>query len=126
MTWITPRVTGAFLLSAATCVLMFFHLDSGLNKPGHEWLSWAMLLGVVLHLLLNLAPFKRYFRQATGRWIVAGFAALLALSFIPVGGAAGITVRNDQQSLQDLVGPELRVQITTLNRILPAATPAVP
>lgn len=163
-TWITPLLIGAFLLSAVTGVLMFFHLDSGLNKAAHEWLSWAMLAGVGLHLMLNLAPFKRYFRQTTGRWVMGGFAALLALSFIPLGGtagaeppfahpvhalaraplptlaqvaglstdalrarlgAAGIVVQNDRQSLQDLVGPELRAQITTLNRVLPAA-PATP
>lgn len=159
--WITPLVIGAFLLSAVTGVLMFFHLDSGLNKAAHEWLSWAMLVGVGLHLALNLAPFKRYFRQTTGRVVIAGFAALLALSFIPLGGtagseppfahpvhalaraplptlaqvaglstdalrarlgAAGIVVQNDQQTLQDLVGPELRAQITTLNRVLPTAS----
>lgn len=160
--WITPLVIGAFLLSAVTGTLMFFHLDSGLNKAAHEWLSWAMLIGVGLHLMLNLVPFKRYFRQTTGRWIMAGFAAVLALSFIPAGGtgkgeppfahpvhalaraplptlaqvaglstdalrarlgAAGIPVANDQQTLQDLVGPELRAQITALNRVLPAAAP---
>ena len=36
---------GAFTLSAVTGVLMFFHLDSGLNKAAHEWLSWAMVGG---------------------------------------------------------------------------------
>jgi len=65
--WITPVVIGAFFLSAVTGVLMFFHLDSGLNKTAHEWLSWAMVIGVALHLLLNVAAFKRYFTQTTGR-----------------------------------------------------------
>ena len=81
--WITPLVIGAFLLSAVTGVLMFFHLDTGLNKLAHEWLSWAMLAGVCLHVLLNLTAFKRYFLTATGRWVILAFAALLVLSFIP-------------------------------------------
>lgn len=86
--WITPLVIGAFVLSAVTGVLMFFHLDSGLNKLAHEWLSWAMLVGVALHALVNLGALKRYFSQTTGRVVMAAFAGLLALSFIPLGGAA--------------------------------------
>jgi len=87
--WITPVVIGAFLLSAATGVLMFFHLDSGLNKTAHEWLSWAMVIGVTLHVFLNMPAFKRYFTQNTGRAIMGVFALLLALSFIPAGGEGG-------------------------------------
>lgn len=85
--WITPLVIGAFGLSAVTGVLMFFHLDSGLNKTAHEWLSWAMVIGVLLHLLLNLNAFKRYFTQTTARVVMGVFALVLALSFIPAGGA---------------------------------------
>ena len=87
--WITPVVIGAFLLSAVTGVLMFFHLDSGLNKTAHEWLSWAMVIGVTLHVLLNMPAFKRYFNQNTGRTVMSAFAIVLALSFIPAGGSGG-------------------------------------
>jgi hypothetical protein len=37
-------------------------------------------------------------------------------------GAAGLVVTNDAQTLQDIVGPELRAQINALNRILPPNT----
>lgn len=87
--WITPVVIGAFGLSAVTGVLMFFHLDSGLNKTAHEWLSWAMVIGVSLHVLLNLPAFKRYFTQTIGRVVIGLFALVLALSFIPAGGSGG-------------------------------------
>ena len=87
--WITPVVIGAFGLSAVTGVLMFFHLDSGLNKTAHEWLSWAMVIGVSLHVLLNLPAFKRYFTQTTGRVVIGLFALVLALSFISAGGSGG-------------------------------------
>ena len=86
---ITPLVIGAFLISAVTGVLMFFHLDSGLNKTVHEWLSWAMVIGVGLHVLLNVTAFKRYFTQTTGRWVMGSMALILALSFIPAGGSGG-------------------------------------
>ena len=52
--WITPLVIGTFVLMAVTGSLMFFHLDSGLNKAAHEWLGWAMVIAVVLHALMNL------------------------------------------------------------------------
>jgi hypothetical protein len=155
--WITPVVIGAFLLSAVTGVLMFFHLDSGLNKTAHEWLSWAMVAGVSLHIFLNLNAFKRYFTQTTGKVVVGLFALVLALSFIPAGGdgsepgfappiralskaplpvlaqvlgttpealkaqlaTQGHPVQNEQQSLEDLVGTELRAQIQTITALTP-------
>ena len=155
--WITPLVIGSFLLLTVTGVLMFFHLDSGLNKLAHEWLSWAMLVAVGWHVLLNLPAFKRYLGQKTARVVMGVFVLLLALSFIPASGSkkppayaapiqalaqaplpvlaqvlgqtpealraeldtAGLPVDNDQQSLRDLVGPDLKAQVRTLNRLLP-------
>lgn len=161
--WITPLVIGAFFLSAVTGVLMFFHLDSGLNKTAHEWLSWAMVIGVSLHILLNLPAFKRYFTQTTGKVVVGLFAAILALSFFSIGGeggsepgfappvralakapipvlaqvlgttpealktqlaAKGHPVQDDQQSVQDLVGSDLRAQIEAITALSKA--PAQP
>lgn len=87
--WITPLLIGTFALMTVTGSLMFFHLDTGLNKTAHEWLGWAMVLAVVLHLLLNVNAFKRYFAQTTGRWVMLACAAVLALSFLPLGNSAG-------------------------------------
>ena len=86
--WITPLVMGSFALSA-TGVLMFFHLDTGLNKAAHELLGWLVLGAVVLHALLNLPAVKRHLQNPTGRWVVIGSFAVLARSFIPVGGTGG-------------------------------------
>ncbi|WP_439136019.1 DUF4405 domain-containing protein [Pseudomaricurvus sp.] len=155
--WITPLVIGAFLLTAVTGVLMFFHLDSGLNKTVHEWLSWLLVAGVVVHVLLNLPAFKRYFKQNTGRAVMGLFVVILALSFIRVEGegnkepgfappiralasaplpvlaqvagtttddmrsrllTAGLTVTDDQQTVAELAGPELRAQVSTLIKVL--------
>lgn len=157
--WITPVVIGAFLLSAVTGMLMFFHLDSGWNKTAHEWLSWAMVIGVSLHVLLHKSAFKHHFKNAAGKAVVGLFALVLALSFIPAGGssgsepgfappvralaqapitvlaqvagtdtdtvksklqAQGLTVTSDQQSVADLVGGDLRRQIGTISKLLPA------
>lgn len=84
--WVTPLVAGAFCLTAVTGVLLFFHLDSGLNRPAHEWLSWIMLAGVLLHLSTHMGSLRQHLGTKTGRSLIALFAVLLALSFIPLGG----------------------------------------
>lgn len=84
--WITPITTGAFLLTAVTGVLLFFHAATGLNKAVHEWLSWVFLIGAILHLALNFAPFKNYLMQRKGQVLMGSFVLLLALSFFPIGG----------------------------------------
>lgn len=83
--WVTPVTAGAFLLSAVTGVLMFFHVDSGLNKLAHEWLSWVLLAGGILHVVVNFGGFKRHLASPVGRGLMGLFAVVLALSFISLG-----------------------------------------
>jgi uncharacterized membrane protein SirB2 len=83
--WITPAVIGSFTLLSVTGILMFFHLDSGLNKVAHEWMSWIFVGVVVMHILLNSIAFKRYFKTAVGKAVIFGFLVLLALSFVRMG-----------------------------------------
>jgi hypothetical protein len=85
--WATPLTIGAFGLMALTGVLMFFHLDTGLNKLAHEWLSWLMLAAVVAHASTNWLAFKRYFLSSrTGRGILIVSALVIAASFAPKPG----------------------------------------
>ncbi len=79
--WATPLTIGAFLLMAVTGILMFFPLDTGLNKEAHEWLGWAMVAGVLAHVVANFAGFKRYFARPASQAIVGVFALLLIGSF---------------------------------------------
>lgn len=85
--WVTPVAAGAFLLSAVTGVLIFFHVDSGLNKVAHEWLSWVLLAGVALHLVANFGAFKRHLGGRRGQALMGAFALVLALSFFGPGEA---------------------------------------
>jgi len=87
-TWATPLVIGAFLLSAVTGILMFFHVNIGLVHPVHEWLSWAMVAGVALHLSANWRGFARYFSQGAGRLVIALFAAMTIGALLPIGADA--------------------------------------
>ena len=61
--WATPVTVGAFILMATTGILMFFHLDTGLNKEAHEWLGWVMIAGVALHVFSNWKPFTGHLRK---------------------------------------------------------------
>lgn len=89
--WATPVTIGTFALMAVTGLLMFFHLDTGLNKLAHEWLGWVMVAGVAAHAAANWPGFKRYFLSSTtGRAIIAASLVVLAGSFVSLpGGAKG-------------------------------------
>lgn len=84
--WVTPLAAGAFLLSAVTGVLIFFHIDTGLNKPAHEWLSWVLLMGVGLHVAANFGGLKRHLATSRGKALIGLFVVVLALSFYSPGG----------------------------------------
>lgn len=84
--WSTPWTIGAFVLMSVTGVLMFFHWTSGVNKLAHQWLSWAFLFGVVLHVATNWLAFGRYFKSPLALSVMIVFAAVLGLSFLPLTG----------------------------------------
>ena len=83
--WATPLTIGMFMLMAVTGILMFFHLDSGLNKPAHEWLGWALVAGAGAHIVVNWNGFKRYFSNTgVSRAVLAACAVVLVGSFVPL------------------------------------------
>lgn len=94
--WATPLTIGAFALMAGTGLLMFFHLDNGLQKSVHEWLGWLLVAAVVVHAAANWLGFKRYFqRLGRGQVILVACALGLVGSFFiaaPTAGGAPPTV----------------------------------
>lgn len=84
---ITPLTISSFFLMAFTGILMFFHLDIGLNKFAHEWLSWLFLAAVILHTaLVHKKSFLSYFKRTTPMIIIGAGILLTAFSFANVGG----------------------------------------
>ena len=79
--WATPLTIGSFILMACTGILMFFHADMGLNKEVHEWLGWAMVIGVATHVTANFTVFKRYLNKPAALGIVGVFVVILVASF---------------------------------------------
>ena len=80
----TPMTIGAFLLMAVTGLLMFFHVEQGLNEVVHEWGGLVFVVAAVAHLLGNFTPFKNHLKKAVGAGLVAVFVVVTAASFIPV------------------------------------------
>lgn len=87
--WATPLTVGSFLIMGVTGTLMFFHLDSGLNKVVHEWAGWVMIAGVAAHLVLNWRALMGYFRRPVPVVIMTLSAAALGMSFITTDTATG-------------------------------------
>ncbi len=87
--WATPITVGSFLISALSGVILFFHLNIGLMRPAHEWLSWFMILGVGMHLVINWRPFLQYFKRPIPLAVMGAFVLVTALSFMSLGGEQG-------------------------------------
>ena len=85
--WATPLVMGMFMLMAVTGVLLFFYLDTGLNRAAHEWLGWLLLAAAAAHALANGPGLMRHLRTSRpAQAILLACALLLGLSWLPAGG----------------------------------------
>ncbi len=87
--WATPLVIAAFLVSAATGLLMFFHLETGLNKLAHEWIGLIFVAGAIFHIAANWPLFTGYFNKVTPAAVIAIGGAILVASFFAGGGEGG-------------------------------------
>lgn len=86
--WATPLTASVFVLMAATGGLMFFHLDSGVQKAVHEWLGWGMVAAVAAHAASNWGAFKRYLKlPSRSLAAIAASVALLGGTFAIARGA---------------------------------------
>ena len=82
--WATPLAAGTFVILAVTGILMFFKINIGYIKPVHEWLSWAMVIGVVFHTIANWKPFTSYFSKKPSLSIIgAGLIITMLSVFMP-------------------------------------------
>ncbi len=58
----TGSTVATFFIVGITGVLLFFHLDFGGVEFVHEWVGMAMIVACVLHIVVNFASFKKFFR----------------------------------------------------------------
>lgn len=84
--WATPLVSGAFLISSVTGLLIFFEFEKGLVKPTHEWLGWLLVSGAILHVVVNRHAFAGYFSKKPAI-VIFGLCTLVTLvSVMPFFG----------------------------------------
>lgn len=79
----TPLIAGAFIVSASTGLMIFFDFEPGIVEPVHEWMSWVLVSGAVLHLLVNWKAFTDYLSQKTGGLFIGTAVVLVLLSLYP-------------------------------------------
>ncbi|WP_369678998.1 DUF4405 domain-containing protein [Chloroherpeton thalassium] len=76
---------GTFVIVSITGILLFFHLEIGLVKTMHEWLSWLFVIGGLAHIAINWRAFTKYFSKPASVAIIAVTLAVGAMAFLPVG-----------------------------------------
>jgi hypothetical protein len=79
--WATPIVIGSYFLMMITGILMFFHLDVGINKIIHEWFGWFLIIGGIAHLLMHLNSLIKYLKKPISVSLIAIFIIVLVTSF---------------------------------------------
>jgi hypothetical protein len=88
--WATPLIIATFIISGITGILLFFHNEGGLVKPVHEWLSWALVAGAILHTAAHWKGFTGYFSRKQALAIISiGVIIALASFTVPVKGGHG-------------------------------------
>ena len=78
--WSTPLTIGAGIFVAITGLFMFFITENPV-KFAHELVGIGFSVAIVLHILSNWRPFKRYFSQRSAVSIIA-LAWLIGISLV--------------------------------------------
>ncbi|NTV21023.1 MAG: DUF4405 domain-containing protein [Chlorobium limicola] len=121
--WATPLAIGSFIILAVTGILMFFKIEGGYIKPVHEWLSWLMVAGVVLHTIANWKVFVSYFSKIPAVSIISVGVVVTALAvFMPASREGGNPKAKMMRAIQsarletvaELAGKESDEIVTTL------------
>ena len=122
--WATPLTIGVFGVMGVTGVLMFFHLDTGLNKPAHEWLGWLMVAAAAAHGVANWPGLRRHLvASRPAQAILALAVVMLAGSFLPLGDEGGASP--PVMALQAMSRAPLKAVLPLTGKDLPQAQAAL-
>ncbi len=79
----TPLASAAFFISAVTGLLLFFEIEIGLVEPAHKWLSWLLLSGILVHILLHWKQFTGYLSSKPALAVIGGGMLMTVLALYP-------------------------------------------
>ena len=85
--WSTPLIIGAGIFVALTGLIMFF-ITADPFKFAHELVGIGFSVAIVLDILSNWRPFKRYFSQRSAVGIII-LAWLIGISFVTLSALRG-------------------------------------
>jgi len=71
---------------SVTGIHMFFHINIGLVKLAHEWLSWVFVVAAICHAIVHWKLLLGYFRNRLALAFMVPVLVLGGLSLIPASG----------------------------------------
>ena len=116
--WSTPLIIGAGIFVAITGLFMFFIAENPV-KFAHEIVGITFSVAIVLHVLSNWRPFKRYFSQRGAVSIIAlawliGISLVTTSMFLDKGEPEGLIVNQIEQTPITLLAPIVGMDVSEL------------
>ena len=117
--WATPITIGTFIVSGISGVLMFLKINFGSLRVAHEWISVAMVIGVVFHIVGNYKPFIGYFKKLKPLSIISIIVVIGVIAFVIPGEEHG------RPSFMDYSATLQNIPLTLAAQILEAQPESV-
>ena len=113
----TPLIIGAGIFVALTGLIMFF-ITTDPFRFAHELVGLCFAVAIVLHILSNWRPFKRYFAQRAVMIIAAAW--LMGMVLVSISAFRGsedaeeVVVERIEQTSIELLAPVVGMEVNEL------------
>ena len=120
--WSTPLTIGAGIFAATTGLIMFFVAEDPV-KFAHELVGIGFSVAIVLHIITNWRPFKRYFSQPIGvgviviAWLI-GISLVTRSAILREGDPESLIVDRMEETSIVLLAPVVGMDVTELRNKL--------
>ena len=114
----TPLIIGAGIFVALTGLIMFF-ITTDPFRFAHELVGLCFAVAIVLHIVSNWRPFKRYFTQHLALGIIAvawliGVSLIGMSAFREAADAEEVVVERIEQTAIQLLAPVVDMEVNEL------------
>lgn len=113
----TPLIIGAGIFVALTGLIMFF-ITTDPFRFAHELVGLCFAVAIVLHILSNWRPFKRYFAQRAvmiiaAAWVI-GIVLVSISAFREAADAEEVVFERIEQTSIQLLAPVVGMEVNEL------------